>query len=204
MIYTAIKNNFDPPRTDIKCFTEYDEFKRPVMNAKIYKVLAHQYIKADISIWVDGNVFPQITEKELINKYLKDADMFVFTHYERDCVYKEAEAAKGFGMEAWPYIDKHVEFYKSINYPAHNGLYDCGFIIRRHNKKTEAFNNAWWSEICRHSNRDQLSFPYVLEKFPKLKLRTGKGNIREDKDFKYVPHPIQYVGSYPEGVAEYQ
>jgi len=37
-------------------------------------------------------------------------------------------------------------------------------IIRRHTKKIEQFNNAWWAEYCRFSVRDQLSFMYCLDK----------------------------------------
>lgn len=194
-VYTAITNNKDFPRDDIKVFGEYSEFKRPVMNAKIYKILAHQYIDADISIWVDGNLFLKVPAEKLVKEWLGSADMAVFKHFDRDCVYEEAEAAKGLGGEAIPYINRHIEFYESIDYPRHAGLYECNFIIRRHNKRVEVFNNAWWSEICRHSNRDQLSFPYVLSKSD-IKLNVLKeGNIREHKYFKYVPHPLQWVGT---------
>ncbi|MEA1925847.1 MAG: DUF616 domain-containing protein [Patescibacteria group bacterium] len=185
--YTAITGGKDPDRNDITCFTSYSEFKRPVMNAKIYKILAHQYIKADISIWLDGNIFLLIPKEKLIKEFLGDADIAVFKHFERDCVYEEAEAAKGLGGDAFPYIEKHIEFYKSINYPKHAGLYECNMIIRRHSKQMEAFNNAWWSEICRHSSRDQLSFPYVLDKFD-LKLNAYEGNIRSHEYFRYEPH----------------
>ena len=55
-IYTAIVGGKDPIRTDIKCFTDYDQFRRPVMNAKIFKILSHKFIDTDLSIWVDGNI----------------------------------------------------------------------------------------------------------------------------------------------------
>ena len=54
----------------------------------------------------------------------------------------------------------------------------------------ERFNNAWWSEICRWSSRDQLSFPYVLSKFPKLKINVIEGNARNHPYFKYTNHLI--------------
>jgi len=100
MLYTAITGDKDFPRKDIKVFSEYNEFKRPVMNAKIYKILAHQYIDEDISVWLDGNLFLKIPEEQLVKEFLGDADMAIFKHPDRDCVYDEAEAAKGLGGEA--------------------------------------------------------------------------------------------------------
>ena len=44
-----------------------------------------------------------------------------------------------------------------------------------------AFNEAWWAEICRWSYRDQVSFPYVLSKFPNLKISFVQLNEIRDK-----------------------
>jgi hypothetical protein len=42
-------------------------------------------------------------------------------------------------------------------------LYECNFIVRRHNDpRMMRAMNAWWREIGRHSRRDQISFPYVM------------------------------------------
>jgi hypothetical protein len=42
-------------------------------------------------------------------------------------------------------------------------LCECGLIIRRHTKAVAQFNDAWWSEYCRHSVRDQISFMFVAK-----------------------------------------
>lgn len=187
-IYTAITGNKDTARSDITCYTEYDAFKRPVMNAKIYKILFYKFTDSDIVIWVDGNIFPTVPLETLVKELLGDADLFAFKHFDRDDVYDEADAAMGLGGEQFPYIEKHKKYLESINFPKHTGLCDCSVLIRRNTKEVRDFCNAWWAEICCHSNRDQLSFPVILKQFPNLKTRFLEGNPRNHKYFKYVPH----------------
>jgi hypothetical protein len=186
-IYTAITGGKDQPRDDIKCFTDYDKFVKPVMNAKIYKILSHQFIDADISIWVDGNIKLLIPKEQLVKEWLGDADMAVWKHFGRDCIYEEAAAAKGLFEEnvVKEDIDKQIEHYRKIGFPQHAGMGECNVIIRRHTPEVIAFNNAWWSEICRWSQRDQLSFPVVLKD---LKVNFIEGNVRNHQWFEYFPH----------------
>ena len=178
--------------TDLKSekwetFTPCDLFHDPVRNAKIHKVLIHKYIKDDISIWIDGSSSFHVPADVLVDEFLKDADIFFFTHAWRDCVYKEASSAKG--SEKHPHmIDFQMEKYKFDGYPEHNGLLEGGFIIRRHNERTEKFNNEWWTEICTGSRRDQLSIPYVLWKNPDIKVKSHISNVREHPYFYYKEH----------------
>jgi len=187
-VYTAIVGDKGTRSDDIECFTDFDKFKLPVFNAKIYKILAHQYIDADISIWLDGNRELAV-DKEKVAEMLGDNDIALFKHFARDCIYTEMPEAMARYRQDEVIIRQSIldqaVYYKQKGYPPNNGLYECGMIIRRHNKIMEAFNNAWWAEICRHSNRDQLSFPYVLSKFPKLKVKGIEGNIRNHEYFKY-------------------
>ncbi len=189
-IYTSIVGKIDMHRTDIRCFNEHNDFIHSVMNAKIYKILAHQYIDADISIWVDGNITLLCSPKELIDEFLGDADIGVFKHPSRSCVYEEGEELlKIMKLEQQhDIIYKQIEYYKSLGYPKNNGLYENGVIVRRRSKIMEEFNNAWWAEICRWSYRDQLSFPVILNKFPELKLKTNTGDVRKHPMFKYIKH----------------
>lgn len=185
--YTAIRGNIDAPRNDIFCYTDYSKFKREVMNAKIYKILPHLFFDTDISLWIDGNITLNV-EPSIVAELLGDADIAMFKHFERDCVYQEALAAAGkYPDERYHEIINHGEAYRKKGYPEHNGLWECNMIIRRHSKKMEDFSNAWWAEICRHSNRDQISLPYILEKYP-LKVKTLEGNVRNHKYFNYTPH----------------
>ena len=191
-IYTSIVGNKDNPREDkIKCFTGEGKFIEPVMEAKIYKVLAHQFIDADYSIWVDGNIELLIPPEQLVEEWLGDKyDIALWKHFGRDCLYDEANVCKILFSNQKLIIDEQIKHYEEEKFPKKQGLAECNVIVRKHNKKIEKFNNAWWSEICRWSSRDQLSFPYVLSKFPKLKINVIEGNARNHPYFKYTNHLI--------------
>jgi hypothetical protein len=186
-IYTAITGGKDKPREDIKCFTKNICFDRPVIAAKVYKILSHLFIDTDISIWVDGNIKLLIPKEELVAQWLGDADIAVWKHFDRDCIYEEAQAAKGLGGDYTKMIDEQIEEYKNKGFPRHAGLAECNVIIRRHNDKVKAFNEDWWDEILKWSCRDQISFPVVLARHD-LKVNFVEGNVRKHDWFEYTPH----------------
>jgi len=100
----------------------------------------------------------------------------------RDCVYQEIEAAQKRVLKYYE-LEKLIEqanYYRSIGFPEHCGTL-AGYqpLIRRHNERVKAFNEAWWEEIERFSYRDQCSFPVVLSRFPELKVNwvTNLGDL---------------------------
>lgn len=190
-IYTAITGGKDSPRDDITCFTGQGKFIKPVMEAKIYKVLSHQFIDAEYSIWVDGNIKLLIPPEQLIKAWLSDKyDIAVWKHFLRDCIYDEQEELDIWWPELHDETFAQVEHYRKQGHPEHWGLGECNVIVRRHNKEVERFNEAWWSEICRWSQRDQLSFPYVARKL-NTKVNFIKGNPRQHPYFLYENHKRQ-------------
>lgn len=190
-VYSAIVGETDKRQDDIQCFEKFNKFKLDVYNAKIYKILPHLWIDADISIWIDGNIGLNATPEEIVDEMLGDADMGVFKHFARNCIYKEVPEAqgryRGEQQDIKDAIHAHADHYMKAGYPRDNGLYECNVLVRRHNKKMEAFNNAWWAEICRHSNRDQISFPYVLDKHD-INIKINEGDVRKSKLFNYKSH----------------
>jgi len=138
-------------------------FADPRRNSRAPKLLAHQYLSDyDYSLWIDGSIRLLVPVRDLIKKYLDKADIALFPHPWRDCIYEEAAACARLDDPA--VISAQVAKYKQDRYPKHNGLNANGVILRRHNARTEVLNNAWWSELCRYSLRDQLSFNYVAHK----------------------------------------
>jgi len=190
--YTAITNNKDNIRTDIKVFSKYNKFKDPVMNAKIYKILPHKFLDCDISIWMDGNIYLIKPVEEVIKEWLGDNDMAFFRHYKSKNLEWELKWIKyvwrSKDRDVYEEAIRQVEHYKKIGLPDDKDMAMGGFIIRRHTPLVEQFNEAWWSEICKWGQRDQLSLLMILKKFPKLKVNRINENIKTTSNLRYETH----------------
>ena len=142
-----------------------DLFANPRRNARAHKLLAHQYLPDyDYSLWIDGSIRLLVAVRDLIDNYLGQADISIFRHSVRACVYDEAVVCTACGLDDLGVISAQVAKYEREGHPPRSGLNESGVILRRHNARVESFNNAWWSELCRYSCRDQLSLNYVLRK----------------------------------------
>jgi hypothetical protein len=142
----------------------YNRFKDDRRNSRAPKILAHQFLDTKYSIWIDGNCSLLRPPEELIEKYLIDHDIAVFKHPERDCIYGEAIKCAKAGLDDPEVIIEQVSAYEKRGYQKEKGLCECMMIMRRHTRKVEEFNNAWFSEWTRHSVRDQISFMYAADK----------------------------------------
>jgi len=217
VVYTAITGAKDTLKddqfddgSDYICFTDNGEiasdtwtikpacnlFTDANRNAKIHKVLSHQYVgDYDYSIWIDGNINLICSPVELIKKYLKRDDIAVFGHFQkRNGIYEEADICIRQNLDSNEVILEQMSVYKERNYPKNNGLFECTIILRKHTKKIERINNWWWAEICRHSKRDQLSFNYVLHNL-KIKPQVLQGDIHKNDYFLRTPHDGHMIGS---------
>lgn len=141
----------------------FNRFSCPRRNSRVPKILAHQFISAPYSLWLDGNLQLLKPFDELLY-LLDDHDIAFFKHPTRDCLYDEAIECVRHGLDDPHVIAEQVKKYESEGFGKHKGLTENGFILRRHTPKVEAFNNYWWSEYCRHSVRDQISMYYALDK----------------------------------------
>jgi hypothetical protein len=190
--YTAISGSKDKLRDDILVFSEFSKFKSPVMNAKVPKLLPHKYLDCDVSIWVDGNIFLLKEPQFYVDRWLRDADMAIFVHNHAFTIYKEERYLESMFKNRTPWvkleIKKQLEYYRSIGIPEDTKMYMGGFIIRRHTKEVERFNEAWFAEVCRWSQRDQLSLPVILRQFPELKINYIGGNIKKHRFLRYEEH----------------
>lgn len=140
-------------------------FVDPRRNSRAPKLLAHQYVPGyDFSLWIDGSFRLLASPAALVEEYLSDADVALFRHSTRECIYDEAEICSTLRLDDPAIIEEQGARYRLEGYPARQGLTEGGVILRRHNSLMERVNDAWWSEYCRHSRRDQLSFNYVLYK----------------------------------------
>ncbi len=178
---------YDAPRNDVTVCGDYDRFINNARNARMYFCLPHMFFDCDVSILVAGNISLNVEPEVLVREWLGDADMAVFRHPIRNCVYAEAEAAKVRvkHTDEIALLDAQAEHYRTIGIPEHIGsLPETGVTIRKHNDRVRAFNADWWAEVCRWSYRDQVSFPVVLARHKDLKVNFIEGNLRHNPYIK--------------------
>ena len=190
IVYTAITGDKDTRTDDVQVFSEYSKFKDPVMNAKIYKIMPHKFFDYDISIWLDGNISLKVS-KEKFAELMGDADIGLFKHYKSKGVEWELRWIKyKFGRHSpvSAEAEKQVKQYLKEGMTAKTQLYMGGAIIRRNVPTVNQFNEAWWAEICRWGQRDQLSLPVVLARFPELRLKPIELNIKYNDYLNYGEH----------------
>ena len=102
----------------------------------------------------------------LINCMGSDSDFLARQHRRgRDCIYEEGLHCIEIKKDTEANIMEQLNFYKSENYPAHNGLYEATWLFRRHTKRLKEFMELWWEQIERFTHRDQISLPYVAWKY---------------------------------------
>ncbi len=195
IVYTAITAEKDKLRDDIKVFKneDFNKFTNPVMNAKIFKVLPHKFISCDISIWIDGNIFLNVPPEKLVEEWLGNSDIALMEHYRKKDIYWEAKMIKATFKRRTPWVsddvDKQIKFYEENRLiPQKEEMAMGGIIIRRHNPLVENFNEAWWAEICKWSQRDQISLPVIIKKTKNLKVNLVKGSIKNHPYLTYLNH----------------
>lgn len=142
-----------------------DKFVTPVMNAKIHKILTHKYVNTPYIVWMDGNCTLKQDPHELV-KLMGDKDMAFFKHPGRDCLYDEVVTCVQMGkgkIEELLEQNKDYANPEKYGFPEHAGLNELTCFVRKNTPKVNELFEKWWSEICRYSNRDQISFPVVFQ-----------------------------------------
>ena len=167
-----------------------DLFKEPNRNAKIHKILIHQYLSEyDYTLWIDGDTILKVPMQTLIDRFMRNFDIVLLKHHARKNLFEEANECIKNKNSPIPVIHEQIKSYKVRPYDLKNVLYECPFLLRANNVRAEEFNNYWWSEICRHSRRDQLSFAYITKRI-ESKINIFDGTMIANKYFKKTPHNI--------------
>jgi len=143
-----------------------------------------------------------IDPQEAVKRWLKNTDIAVFAHPNRNCVYDEAVVCARQKRAPAKIVEAHMARYRAEGYPRRNGLAACWVLIRRHTKAMERLNELWWEEWVSGAKRDQLSFNYVCWK---LGVRYGiiPGNLFKGTSQHFrraahrrVPYMIDYKTAY--------
>ena len=205
--YDDVQKQNLPDGWDWKCFSEENSlplYKDNNRNAKRFKVLPHRYLKDyRYSIFIDGNMTVKGNLDDLIDKYLNDSNVAFFSHANnsldaRNSAYDEAQTIFDLGaknMERTPergvlnykdnpyLIQKQMERYRILRYPANHGLITGMVILRRHHEEDCIKTmEDWWTEIKYNSKRDQLSFNYCAWK-NNLNFNYMHGDSRNNEYF---------------------
>lgn len=136
-------------------------FRSPRRNARMHKILSHQFTLSEYSVWMDANVALMVPAHQLIEEYLQEADLAVFKHRTRACTYDEADRCRALCLDTTEVINHQVLQYETAGLQRGLGLAETTVVIRRNSEQVRRFNNAWWAEVCRHSVRDQISFMFA-------------------------------------------
>jgi hypothetical protein len=165
-------------------------FPNPRLNSKYHKVLSHiNFPSFEYSLWIDGSIeiYPDTSILNLADRFLSDADIAVFAHSKRYCLYQEAVHCMYRRKDDPETIRRQVFRYTQEGYPTNNGLAECGVLLRRHSKRVKEFNDLWWREILAGSGRDQISFPYAVRKAD-VKVNYIPGSIGDGSLFLRRKH----------------
>lgn len=134
----------------------------PVRTARRFKCLSHWYFAdQDATIWIDGKVQLAVPPEVLVKEWLADADLAVFDHPARFCLYDEAKQCVHWKIGDADRIKKQVLRYDKEGFPIDQGLAETRVVVRRNTPEITRFNEIWWTEVKRGSTRDQISFPYA-------------------------------------------
>ena len=189
-IYTCITGNYDSvneiknkePDFDYYLFTNNKKIVSKTWNviyiedkklnntklARKIKILGHDIIKNnyDISIWIDGNFSIEKSLNDFLKKYLKDDDKMVcYRHTSRKSIAEEMDACIEHQKESIHNIDRLKKYYNKEGFKDNNGLIESSILVRKHNDpQVEDAMKLWFYMIENYSERDQLSFNYVIDK----------------------------------------
>ena len=211
VVYTAIFGTYDQLRdpeyvddeVDYLCFTDQGDLKSEVFEiiklhkifksstkcARMLKTLPHIFLPGyDVSVWVDSSTkIRGVHLRILIEEALKSKDVAVHSHFQRNCVYKEAQECIAQKKDDKDSIERHVNYIQSLEYPLNNGLVETGQVIRRNCSAIKKINERWWGFIRDYSVRDQLSFNVVCWQ-EGIRYHELKGCTWLDQYFKNYLH----------------
>lgn len=180
------------PGVQYICFTDNPRLKsnvwsfricapspNPLMQTKVCKILAHESLDCDASLWIDKGVELQSLEQTF--QYLS-SNVALRRHQRRNCIFDEAIHCKAVRRGDPNLIDRSIHRYMNEAHPRDYGLWDTDVVLRRHNESTKAFNLEWWQEVFTGTPQDQISLPVVIrrlatsfETLPRNRPRTTAG-----------------------------
>ncbi len=154
---------------DIRFVTDDEGLGNPKFSRKIW-ILNHRHVgEYDLSISIDGSMYPNCNLDVFIKKFLPaddKIDMAMHDRKIREGVYHEAVKCSSKGKADPELIRRQMDFYRSEGMPGDTGIFSTGVIIRKHNRPNlERHCELWWEQVEKWAHRDQLSINYIVWKY---------------------------------------
>jgi hypothetical protein len=215
VVYTILIGEYDDlkepqiacPDFDYICLTDRDDLTSPTW--RFIKVKCDRnkppkrcaaslitypfgYLKDyELSVLVSGKMTICCDISDFVKKTLPaDKSIAVMMNPKSDCIYIAAQNVLRAKKDKPDIVNRQMEKYRKAGYPEHNGLVSTGVMIRRHNDKNlRKHCRLWLREIKRHSQRDQLSFNYILWKYRLIDPVYFSSEVRNRE---FIIHPHNY------------
>ena len=118
----------------------------------------------EYSLYMDYKHPALVDFNNALNCLEPGSDIATMKHPRRDCIYEEGKVCIEKKKDNEKDILRALSFYRSENYPVHNGLRANWWLFRRHTKEMRELSKLWWEQVKKYSCRDQISLPYVAWK----------------------------------------
>ncbi|HEY0258755.1 MAG TPA: glycosyltransferase domain-containing protein [Lacisediminihabitans sp.] len=136
-----------------------------IRSARYLKVLGYQlFPDHDETLWIDNSVRLTVDPRELLGRWLADADIALPHHSYRTSVIGEFDAVATDGYDDPARVYEQLIHYSTLR-PAvlHEQPYWTALLARRRTAAVSEAMRLWNDHILRYSRRDQLSINFVLD-----------------------------------------
>ena len=162
--------------------------------ARFVKTHPHFYLpKYDVVIWIDASVMILGDIYPFVESFLASGKLVAaIPHPFRSTIHEEVEECIRAGLDDPAVMRAQVALYRQDGL-GDTRLAETGFsMFDLRDSRTTAFLDLWWSEIERHSRRDQISFNYATSRcgLDWHALMQKPANLRSHPAFALVPHSL--------------
>ncbi len=188
-LFTAITGDYEklnelPPvaqgTMDAYCFTDNsnvtsDSWKivvvdspfplDPIRSQRFFKILQHDIVRRfDETLYIDNSVLLKVDPHQILDVWLRDAEIAIPEHSFRNSVYDEFDAVIEHHLDTRDRVleqkNHYAELYPHVlsKRPTWNAM-----IARRNTDNVAEFERMWFDQLLRYSRRDQLSAPIAAE-----------------------------------------
>lgn len=158
----------------------------PAKTARRVKIMFHEYIDDEFSIWLDGTFVVNTDIARWWRKRFRPPFTCV-SHPFDDCAYTDAFSCMRGGRGDRCALVDQVKFYRDEGLPEHAGLIASGILMRQNTREVRKLCTAWWEQVERFSERDQIAFGYAAWRNPGVH-DVIQWDYTTQHEFKHVPH----------------